>query len=215
MPENGKMKILAAFVGVVLMIISFASPGWVIIKADGNSYDYFVREHKVKVYLSAGLWYFSLCFNSTNLRPYIGPVESNGCYVGNYIQSPNRVVEETFLKLTKDWLLEMRIWSSVGICSAALGFIGTIVAIRYMMRSKCAGMVAFVSFSVSVGSFVAAMAKTLIATNYNKGTIMMIYYIPCMIYFQCPWSLVVGAIGSLFVVISAIGHLCHISAAGA
>lgn len=97
MPENGKMKILAAFVGVVLMIISFASPGWVIIKADGNSYDYFVREHKVKVYLSAGLWYFSLCFNSTNLRPYIGPVESNGCYVGNYIQSPNRVVEETFL----------------------------------------------------------------------------------------------------------------------
>ena len=66
-----------------------------------------------------------------------------------------------------------------------------------------------------VGSFVAAMAKTLIATNYNKGTIMMIYYIPCMIYFQCPWSLVVGAIGSLFIVISAIGHLCHISAAGA
>lgn len=105
MPENGKIKILLTFVGVVLMIISFASPGWVIIKADGNSYDYFVREHKVKVYLSAGLWYFSLCFNSTNLlgvlmedlRPYIGPVESNGCYIGNYIQSPNRVVEETFL----------------------------------------------------------------------------------------------------------------------
>lgn len=105
MPENGKMKILLTFVGVVLMNISFASPGWVIIKADGNSYDYFVREHKVKVYFSAGLWYFSLCFNSTNLqgvlmedlRPYIGPVESNGCYIGNYIQSPNRVVEETFL----------------------------------------------------------------------------------------------------------------------
>ena len=47
------------------------------------------------------------------------------------------------------WLLETRILSSIGVFCAVLGFIGTIVFMRSQARSRCAGLLACISLSIS------------------------------------------------------------------
>ena len=52
-----KLKIfgLLTFVGVVLMTVSFVSPGWINVKMKESSFDY-VQNTEESIYLSSGLW---------------------------------------------------------------------------------------------------------------------------------------------------------------
>lgn len=74
----GKLKIFSAvaFVGVVLVVVSYISPGWVILSYQ-NTQEYFSWRHNLHSvdreitklsngytksgHLSIGVWYFSLC----------------------------------------------------------------------------------------------------------------------------------------------------------
>ena len=58
-----KLKIfgILTFVGVVLVTVSFVSPGWINVK---ESFDY-VQNTEESIHLSAGLWYFSLCYQNS------------------------------------------------------------------------------------------------------------------------------------------------------
>jgi hypothetical protein len=70
-----KLKIFAVvtFIGVVLMTVSFVSPGWVNLTVQEKQTDVIEffqspSEHKEEVHMSAGLWYFIVCFYNCKIR---------------------------------------------------------------------------------------------------------------------------------------------------
>ena len=65
-------------------------------------------------------------------------------------------------------------------------------------------------YKILGGTYIAAVVKTATTTNYNAGLEPM-FYMPMSIKLLCPWGLVLGGIGGLLILLSAIGHLCIMS----
>ena len=91
-----KLKIfgILTFVGVVLVTVSFVSPGWNNVKTKESSFDYFQNTEE-SIHLSAGLWYFYLCHQNSlpgwmTPSPYyddgimMGPPRKDRCEVHSY-----------------------------------------------------------------------------------------------------------------------------------
>ena len=91
-----KLKIygILTLVGVVLMTVSFVSPGWINVKKTKSSFAYFQTTEELW-HLSAGVWYFSLCYQYSlsggmTPRPYyyyeemMGPPKKDRCEVHSY-----------------------------------------------------------------------------------------------------------------------------------
>nr|XP_022319874.1 uncharacterized protein LOC111122393 isoform X3 [Crassostrea virginica] len=204
-----KLKIfgILTFVGVVLVTVSFVSPGWINFKTE------YFQNTKIS-HFSAGPWYFFLCYQNPlpgemTPRPYYDDgimmdlQRKDGCEVHSYENDlDTNMGVGSFRYLNEVWLLEIRILSSIGVFCAVLGFIGTIVFIRREARSRCAGLLACISLSISGGTYIAAVVKTVTTTNFIAGP---------KIKLLCPWGLVLGGIGGLLILLSAIGHLCIIS----
>nr|XP_022318293.1 uncharacterized protein LOC111121350 [Crassostrea virginica] len=214
-----KLKIfgILTFVGVVLVTVSFVSPGWNNVKMKKSSFDY-VQNTEESIHLSAGLWYFSLCYQNSlpgwmTPRPYyddgimMDPPRKDRCEVHSY---ENYLDTNIYKRFNGGWLLETRILSSIGVFCAVLGFIGTIVFIRRQARSRCSGLLACISLSISGGTYIAAVVKTATTINYNAG-LEPRFYLTISIKFLCPWGLVIGGFGGFLILISAIGHLCIMS----
>nr|XP_022313889.1 uncharacterized protein LOC111118624 [Crassostrea virginica]XP_022313904.1 uncharacterized protein LOC111118637 [Crassostrea virginica] len=225
-----KMKIfggILTFVGLILVTVSFVSPGWINVTIKESSYDVQSIKRIVETYFSAGLWYFSICkhyslpsyvvdLNTGQFRSLFSSPQ-DACEVDTYTNSLVTPITEIFLTVNAIWVLEIRILSSVGLFCSVLGFIGTIVFIRREGKSRCAGILACISLSVSGGTYVSALVKTATATLFNKEMISILNGLNSEsnlfeeIEYNCPWGLVVGGIGSLLILISAIGHLCVLS----
>lgn len=109
MQMRRKLNVFAilTFVGVVLVTVSFVSPGWIVFKAETHYFD-FSRDpdlHSEEVNLSAGLWYFSLCYHGSGSRGtykddrkvYIEPARRSECQMDTYKSNPKPYVAKTFL----------------------------------------------------------------------------------------------------------------------
>lgn len=76
-----KLKIFAVitFIGVVLMTVSFVSPGWTSVSIQDKPSEmspFFFHtppDDREEVHLSAGLWYFTVCFHDSKNR-YMTPL---------------------------------------------------------------------------------------------------------------------------------------------
>ncbi|XP_061196336.1 uncharacterized protein LOC133204596 [Saccostrea echinata] len=238
-----KLKIFAVitFIGVVLMTVSFVSPGWANVSVRETQQDYspffdWNPENGEKVHLSVGLWYFTICFHrSKNVYPHYMPDasfeddswmmqrrEDSGkekrCHVSTYhshrespfmYSFPSSVYKE-MKGLGQKGLLEFQIISSIGIFFGVLGFIGTIAYTRSLARSRCAGLLACISLIVSGGTYIAAAAKTATVAHGYKALFSYMYK-STILHFHCPWALILGGVGGIFVLISAVAHLCILS----
>lgn len=70
-------------------------------------------------------------------------------------------------------------------------------------------LVIFSTNHILGGTYLAALLKTATTTNDSRETIST--YFPNDIEFQCPWGLILGGIGSVLILVSAVWHLYILS----
>lgn len=240
-----KLKIFAVitFIGVMLMTVSFVSPGWANVSVTEKPQDFSPFSHwspengQEHVHLSVGLWYFTICFHRPkNVYPRYMPDanfeddswmleqrrEDSGrekkCHVSTYhghrespfmYSYPSSVYTEV-KGLGQKGLLEFQIISTLGMFFGVLGFIGSIGYTRSLARSRCAGLLACISLIVSGGTYIAAVVKTATVPHGNH-VLFQYMYKSTLLHFHCPWALILGGVGGIFVLVSAVAHLCILS----
>ena len=105
-----KMKIfggILTFVGLILVTVSFVSPGWINVTIKESSYDVQSIKRIVETYFSAGLWYFSICkhyslpsyvvdLNTGQFRSLFSSPQ-DACEVDTYTNSQVTPITEIFL----------------------------------------------------------------------------------------------------------------------
>ena len=75
-----------------------------------------------------------------------------------------------YLDFSTVWLLETRILSSIGVFCGVLGFIGTVVFMRREARSRCAGLLACISLSISGNPAYVKMLKYASSIQFHNVT---------------------------------------------
>lgn len=204
---------ILAFVGVVLMTASFVSPGWDNFNVNGIEHrflpipSYGGDMTANSAHLTAGVWYYKICVTAfiSNSDGYyaIFPKTGTRCQTGfNSYDFEDRLSRGQRRHL----LPEIQIMCSIAMFSAIHGLIGTIVYTRREEKYRWAGVMAFINLSIAGGTHFAAIAKTVKATPFSPEMDYMdtrIYNI----HFYCPWGLVLGGLGCVLVLVSALGHL--------
>lgn len=216
-----KLKIFAtvAFAGLVLMTASFVSPGWVNFNVNFprpqflSAFQYHTDGFVTSVHMTAGVWFYTICISEMNYRIrsdgffHEKPIHDKKCHFGaNSYDFQARILKE----VNSNLLPEIKIISSTGIFCAVLGFIGIILYTKSEAKSRCAVSLACTSLLISSGTFIAAIVMTAKATPYCQK----VFYPETFnddIQFYCPWSLILGGVGVLFILVAGVGDLCILS----
>ena len=63
------------------------------------------------------------------------------------------------------------------------------------------------------GTYLAALVKTITSTPFSQQIVKLMnaYGSIYVVDFYCPWSLILGGVGSFLILLSAFGHLCILS----